>query len=245
MLYFLDDAFWKSPILFVLFIISLAAVIFGRYVIVSVVYKTFLEYVWGTTRNAFRENAVQIKREIKWALLSSLVFTFFCAASLLAYQYDVTAIYNDIDAYSLLYFFLSPALVLCLYETYYYWLHRWMHRPHIFKIVHKVHHESINPTVFTAFSFHPLEATLQFLFFAISIVIIPLHPIMLGVVFMVLTLCAMINHSGVEIYGTGFLIKNVIGSSHHDLHHQEFKTNFGLNFTWWDRVMKTESKKGA
>jgi sterol desaturase/sphingolipid hydroxylase (fatty acid hydroxylase superfamily) len=27
---------------------------------------------------------------------------------------------------------------------------------------------------------------------------------------------------------------------HHDLHHSEGRHNFGLYFTWWDRMMGTE-----
>ncbi|MBA3838282.1 MAG: sterol desaturase family protein, partial [Zymomonas sp.] len=29
-------------------------------------------------------------------------------------------------------------------------------------------------------------------------------------------------------------------TTHHDLHHTEGRYNFGLYFTWWDRLMGTE-----
>ena len=48
-----------------------------------------------------------------------------------------------------------------IHETYYYWLHRWMHLPHIYKYVHKAHHESLTTTAWTSFSFHPIESFLQ------------------------------------------------------------------------------------
>lgn len=242
MFYFLERSFWNHPGLVIAFILSLMTVIFLRYFVASVIYKTLLERFKNTTRNSFKERSNQIKRELRWSILSSLVFALLCAISLLAYHYDLTAIYVDIETYSWTYFFASPLIVLFLYETYYYWLHRWMHHPRIFKVVHKVHHDSILPTVFTAFSFHPLEALLQFIFFPIMIIFIPLHPIMLGVIFTILTISAMINHSGAEIYGTRFLPKHVIGSTHHDLHHRMFKCNFGLTMTWWDRWMRTEHK---
>jgi sterol desaturase/sphingolipid hydroxylase (fatty acid hydroxylase superfamily) len=118
-----------------------------------------------------------------------------------------------------------------------------MHIPSVFRIVHKTHHESLHPTVFTSFCFHPLEAVLQFLFFPLLILLLPIHYGVLFGVLMIFTVSALINHSGVEIFKRPFVLKHIIGSSHHELHHQEFKTNFGLHFTWWDKLMKTESKK--
>ena len=100
------------------------------------------------------------------------------------------------------------------------------------------------PTVFTSFSFHPFEAVLQFLFFPLMIMVLPIHYGVLLTVLMIFTVSALINHSGVEIFKRPFLLKHVIGSSHHERHHQEFRTNFGLYHTWWDKWMKTESKTG-
>jgi sterol desaturase/sphingolipid hydroxylase (fatty acid hydroxylase superfamily) len=215
--------------------------IFLRYFIVSIIYKVFLERFLQNTRNSFKERGNQIKREVRWAIASSLVFALLCAITLLAYQNEMTAIYVDIETYSWIYFFASPVIVLFLYETYYYWLHRWMHQPKIFRVVHKVHHDSTVPTVFTAFSFHPLEAFLQFIFFPVILMVLPLHPIMIGVILTLLTISATINHSGQEIYGST-LPNHIIGSDHHDLHHRTFRFNFGLTLTWWDKWMNTEHK---
>ncbi len=243
MFYFLDSRFWSNPALIVLFLTSLVVVIFGRYLIVSIFYQKLLSLFGKKLRNSFVANSVQIKREIKWSFLSSLTFACICTVCFLAYQHSLTAIYINRDEYSLLYFFFSPVLVLALYETYYYWLHRWMHTPRIFKYIHKAHHTSVMPTVFTAFSFHPLEAFFQFIFFAILIFVLPIHPAMMATVFIILTFFAVVNHSGYEVYSSS-IQKYIIGSSHHDLHHEELRTNFGLNFTWWDKLIGTESIKG-
>jgi len=242
MFYFLNKQFWTQPWLVALFISSLTVVIFGRYLLTSLLYRYILNRISHSLRNSLTKHFHQIKGEIKWAFFSSLVFAILGTLCLLAFQHDLTAIYTRITDYSLLYFFMSPLLILSLYETYYYWLHRWMHTPTVFRIVHRVHHDSLKPTVFTAFSFHPVEAFLQFLFFPLALLFIPMHLSMVALVFTVLTFCAVVNHSGFEIYATR-LRRHLIGSAHHDLHHQEFRTNFGLNFTWWDKVMKTESNK--
>jgi lathosterol oxidase len=242
MWYFLDPDFSQKPLLILVFLASVSAVIYIRYAAVSVLYKAAVSFITTTKRNSFQQKRAQIMRELKWASLSSVVFGMLCTVSVVLYNDGWTAIYTDIHDHSIAYLVLSPLLVLASYETYYYWLHRFMHTPPVYRLVHKVHHTSIEPTVFSAFSFHPLEALLQFLFFPVIIVILPLHLYALSAVFTVLTLSAMINHAGVELYGSGWVIRHIIGSSHHDLHHKEFKTNFGLTLTWWDKAMGTSSK---
>lgn len=243
MYYFLQDDFWEHSYLVLPFILSLTLVIFLRYALVSVAYKYILERISKTRRNSWNTKRVQILREIKRSLYSSIVFTLLCAATLFIYQKGWTKIYEDVNQYALWYLPGSPLLVLIAYETYYYWLHRWMHTPSVFRVVHKIHHENREPTVFTAFSFHPLEGFLQFLFFPLVITILPIHIYSFFAIFILLTLTAMVNHSGVDIYGKGRFRRHIIGAAHHDLHHEEFTTNFGLHLTWWDSVMKTSSKR--
>jgi len=69
MFYFLKAEFWNSPSLVAMFVVSLVAVIFARYLVVSIMYKVILNLIARTLRNSFRKNFHQIKREIKWAFL--------------------------------------------------------------------------------------------------------------------------------------------------------------------------------
>lgn len=223
------------------FLATLVAIIFIRYVTVAYLYHYIVKALTKSTHNIYKERPSQIKRELRWSLLSSVVFGTFGGFSFWAYQQGWTKIYDQVSSYSIWYLFLSTPILLILYETYYYWLHRWMHLPSIYRIVHKVHHQSTEPTVFTSFSFHPLEAILQAVFFPIVIFVIPLHYSVLIAVLLFMTLSAVINHSGMEIFYHRFQ-KYFIGSTHHHLHHVQFRTNFGLYFTWWDKWMRTEAK---
>lgn len=245
MFYFLDKTFWNDPVLVGRFIITLSAIIFLRYLVFSFFYQTILGFFKKGYASLSRIKKWQVRREVRWSLLSSLLFAVFSAFCFWMFQQGWTKIYTDMTEYGWLYFFISPLLLIGIYETYYYWLHRWMHLPSVFKVVHKVHHQSIEPTVFTSFSFHPLESVAQLLFFPLFLYFIPIHFIMLFAMLMMMTLSAIVNHSGVEILHQKFALRNFISSSHHELHHSEFKTNFGLHFTWWDKVMKTESKNQA
>lgn len=224
------------------FLTTLLAIIFIRYVTAAYAYDYLLKAFTKRNANIYKDKATQIKRELKWSFFSSIVFCLYGGFSFWAYQHGMTKVYDRFFTYPLWYFCLSIIILLILYETYYYWLHRWMHLPSVYRVVHKVHHQSINATVFTSFSFHPIEAILQSLFFPLVIFIIPLHYSVIFVVLLLMTISAVINHSGVEIFHSPFVLKHFIGSSHHHLHHTQYKANFGLYFTWWDRWMKTEAK---
>lgn len=217
-----------------------------RYLILSAGYHLVVSRVAiNTPRNFSRSSASQRKAEIRRAILCAGIFTVLSVLTYLAYREGYTRIYTDINEYSIGYFVFSVAALLVLYETYYYWLHRWMHKPSIYRIVHKAHHDSIHTSAFTSFSFHPIEAVLQFIFIPIIVMILPLHLYAIGSVLLLMTVSAVINHAGFEIFPRGFhkhpVGKWLIGATHHDLHHKEFRTNFGLYFTFWDRWMKTES----
>jgi sterol desaturase/sphingolipid hydroxylase (fatty acid hydroxylase superfamily) len=238
--YFFDPGFWYNGRLVSTFVIWLVVIVFARYLIFAWLYKTIVEWLTGSLRNRVQGNQKQVRREIGWAFTSTLVFVLLASIAWWLYQQEVTLVYEDVDRYPSWYLFVSPVLLLVLYETYYYWLHRWMHLPKIFRIVHRVHHESRQPTVFTSFAFHPLEAFLQLAFFPMIILLIPFHYVTLFIVFTIMSISAVINHSGVEIFKSRFLREHVIGSMHHDKHHTHFNRNFGLYFTWWDKWMKTE-----
>ncbi len=190
---------------------------------------------------------MQIKKEIRWAFVSTVIFAAMTCATLWLYQQGYTKIYTNLHQHSMLYFVASIFGLLIGYETYYYWLHRWMHKPSVFRHVHKVHHDSIHTSVFTSFSFHPLEAFLQFIFLPLILFVMPVHIYAVGIVLTLMTLSAIINHASVEIFPARFhkhrLGRWLIGATHHDLHHKEFKSNFGLYFTFWDKWMKTESAR--
>lgn len=230
-------------------ILTLTLIIFFRYLIFSVLYHfTFFKLLKEKFENRiFRKKKTkkkQIQKEIYWSAISGLIFGCLAVGIYFLYQHNYTAIYTDFDAFSIFYIPLSIFLFLFLQDTYYYWIHRWMHNPKVYRYFHLVHHKSIHTTVFTSFSFHPLETILQALFFPIIVCVLPIHLFAFFFVLMLMTLSATINHAGVEVYPSGkfgqFFSKHIIGATHHDEHHTKFNYNYGLYFTFWDKLMKTE-----
>jgi sterol desaturase/sphingolipid hydroxylase (fatty acid hydroxylase superfamily) len=187
----------------------------------------------------------QFRKEIKWSILSSVIFAL--SGSLLSYlwQKGYTRIYFDMGAIGWWYLPVSLLVIMVLHETYYYWLHRWMHLPKVYRLVHKVHHDSHITSPWTAFSFHPLEALIQAAFLPLVLMIIPAHPVTILFLLMIMTVSGFINHLGYEVYPEKFdrhyIGKWLIGATHHARHHKQFQYNFGLYFTFWDKWKKTEA----
>ena len=233
-------------------VLILSVIVFIRYLLFSGLYHLVF-FNWFKTRfvNRFLHNKPwkkkQLKKEILWSLLSGFIFALFIMLTFILQIEGYTAVYSNIDAYGVFYLICSIFLVLIIQDTYYYWIHRWMHLPRIYKYFHLVHHKSIHTSVFTAFSFHPLETILQAIIIPIIAILIPLHLYSVIVIISLMTISATINHAGVEVYPSGklgqWIKKWIIGATHHDAHHKKFNYNYGLYFTFWDRWMKTEHQK--
>jgi sterol desaturase/sphingolipid hydroxylase (fatty acid hydroxylase superfamily) len=122
-----------------------------------------------------------------------------------------------------------------------------MHRPKVFKLLHKIHHDSSTTSAWTAFSFHPLEGILQAIILPLTIIFLPMHVYVLLFQLTLMTFSSVINHLEIETYPANFhrhfVGRWLIGATHHSLHHKQFKYNFGLYFTFWDKWKKTESPK--
>jgi len=189
----------------------------------------------------------QVKKEIYWSIISSAIFAFFGALTYWLWLNNYTAIYVNPAEFGYWYLPLSLLIVLLVHETYYYWLHRAMHYPKIYKIVHKVHHQSLSTTPWTAFSFHPWESVLEALIVPVILLIIPINIYVLLFYLIFMTFSSVVNHLDIEIYPVWFrkstFGKLWIDATHHHYHHKEFNTNYGLYFTFWDKLMGTESRK--
>ncbi len=189
----------------------------------------------------------QVQKEIYWSIISSAIFAFFGAVTYWLWSHNFTAIYADPLQYGYWYLPFSLLVLMLIHETYYYWLHRAMHHPKIYKTVHKVHHLSLSTTPWTAFSFHPWESALEALIIPLILLIIPVNFYVLLFYLIFMTFSSVINHMNIEIYPAFFrnstFGKFWIDATHHHLHHKEFLTNFGLHFTFWDKIMGTESSK--
>jgi len=223
-------------------------VITARYFLVAGIFY-FIFYIWFRNKYAARKinkkeyKSGQFKKEIKYSLISSLIFAVAGAITVILWQKGYTKVYTKIDLFGWWYLPVSLLIYMLLQETYYYWIHRWMHIPAVFKIVHKIHHDSHIASPFTAFSFHPIEGLLQAIFLPLVLMFVPIHYFVIIFLLVIMSISSVINHLDIEIYPKNSFHtwgKWVIGATHHSMHHKYYKYNFGLYFTFWDRIKKTE-----
>ena len=193
----------------------------------------------------------QIRREIAWSLASAALYG--APAGIIAWGWQNrgwTRIYTDVHAFPLWYLPVSVLLYLAAHDTWFYWTHRWMHRPAPFRVAHAVHHSSRPPTAWAAMAFHPIEALSGAVVIPLLVCSpIPIHPVALAVVLTVMTIMGVTNHMGWEMF-PAFMWRGPLGgwlitASHHQRHHEQYRGNYGLYFRIWDRLCGTDNGFGT
>jgi Delta7-sterol 5-desaturase len=191
----------------------------------------------------------QIRREIGWSLASAAIYG--TPAGLLAWgwqEHGWTRVYADVDAYPIWWLPISVLVYLLLHDAWFYWTHRWMHRPKLFRLAHAVHHASRPPTAWAAMSFHPLEALTGAVVIPALVLLIPIHVGALLAVLAVMTVMGVTNHMGWEMFPRvlvqGPAGRWLITASHHQRHHKDYRCNYGLYFRFWDRICGTDRGLG-
>ncbi|HVK97534.1 MAG TPA: sterol desaturase family protein [Flavisolibacter sp.] len=183
-------------------------------------------------------------REIGYSLITITIFAFVPVFMLhVPAIVKTTTYYTDINEYGWLYFFAAYPIMFFIHDTYFYWVHRLMHHKKLFRTFHLVHHKSTNPSPWAAYSFHPLEAIVEAGIFVVFLYTIPVHVLHILLFFCMMIVYNVYGHLGYELYPNGFS-KHWFGrwintSVNHNQHHQYFKGNYGLYFTFWDRMMGT------
>lgn len=191
----------------------------------------------------------QVLTEIKYSLLTFLVIATMSAVFRLLAKNDILElkIYRNFSEHSVSYYLLTTAFIIFFHDTYFYWAHRIMHHPFLYKHVHSIHHLSKDPTPWAAFAFHPFEAIIEIGFVPILIFTIPIHFSSLLFLSLWQITFNVMGHLGYETFPRSFIrnsfLKWVNTSTNHNMHHKYVNCNYGLYFNIWDSVMNTNHKK--
>lgn len=189
----------------------------------------------------------QMRSEFAYSLSTVVIFACIGWGIVSLKRAGYTLIYKDFDKYGTVWFFTSIVLMILLHDAYFYWTHRLMHHPRIFRHVHLVHHHSTNPSPWAAYAFHPFEAVVEAGIFVLIVFTIPAYPLALISFLLYMITRNVLGHLGIEFLPKGFLKNRWVNwhtsTTHHDMHHKHFEHNYGLYFTWWDRWCGTEHPK--
>jgi len=180
------------------------------------------------------------KREFILSTWFSVFFSLLLTVLWVFAELGWTAFYTDVAEYGWGWFFASILVLALVHDTYYYWAHRFMHHPRVFRYVHKVHHQFHNPTPFASYAFHPLEAIIESAWVPPLIFLVPIHPAAFAIYVVILTVLNVISHLGYEFYKP-WVAKWFITSLHHNMHHSRGRGHYMLYFNIWDRLMGTNA----
>jgi len=220
-----------------------ARYLFGAGAVALVQYKFCRGFSERRRIQARRAGPADVRREVGYSLLTTGVYALVALFTVQLERMGYIRHYDDVSTYPLWYTAVSLPWVLILHDTYFYWVHRLMHWKPLFRWFHLVHHRSHTPTTWAAYAFAPGEATLMALFVPLYGYFFPIHELVLLAFLTVMILRNAMGHSGIEFHPVGWVdspLDIFTTVTHHDLHHQRGRGNYGLYFTWWDRWMGTE-----
>ena len=188
--------------------------------------------------------AGQMSREIRASLRTVAVFAATGTMIALGARIGLMTVYPSIADYGVAYFWLSAAILIVLHDAWFYWTHRALHYPPLFRRFHRLHHRSNRPTPFTSYSFDIGEAVVNAIYLPLILLVLPAHPLALLIFVTHMMLRNALAHCGYEVFPAGRDGRPFFGwmttVTHHDMHHAHAGTNLGFYFTWWDRWMGTE-----
>ena len=235
------------PIAVLLSALAMSAIVALRYL------ATSGGFAWATARTRpglYFGLDRQIRREIGWSLASAVIYG--VPAGIVAWGWHNrgwTRIYDDVHARPLWLLPVSVLAYLVLHDAWFYWTHRWMHRPWLFKRAHALHHASRPPTAWAAMAFHPWEALSGAVVIPALVLLIPIHVVALGIVLTIMTVMGVTNHMGWDIFPRfmreGRVGRWLITATHHQKHHTDYRGNYGLYFRVWDHLCGTDRGLGV
>jgi len=218
----------------------------GRYLIaagvVSLILITFKTWAEARRIQTRKASIADYKREFFSSLRTVLVFGVTTISTVLFIEFGWVKIIEGPVNWPL--FALQLGIMIVAHDAYFYWMHRALHLKPLFRVTHLHHHKSRTPTPWAAYSFTTFEAAAEAAFVPLFLLLMQTHGLAVFIFLAHMILRNVIGHSGVEFFPSGWTHNKFLGwittTTHHDLHHSEGNSNFGLYFTWWDRFMGTE-----
>lgn len=175
----------------------------------------------------------QVRDNMFWSLGSGVIF--WTAYEVLMFWamangWVPVLLWVDNPFWFVLLFLLTPMWI----SFHFYWIHRLLHWPPLYKLAHGLHHRNINVGPWSGLSMHPIEHLLFFSSILIHLVV-PAHPLHILFHMQHQSLTAATSHTGFE----NLLVKEekslALGTFHHQLHHRYFEVNYGNLQMPWDK----------
>lgn len=137
------------------------------------------------------------------------------------------------------YWFPFFAFILPIWhEFHFYCIHRLIHVPILYKWIHSVHHNSVNPSPWSSLSMHPIE---HLLYWSDSLIhlVLPSHPLLFLYSLQITGTGAVVGHVGFDKIELGNESAIDTHAFAHYLHHKHFEVNYADGTTALDKLFGT------
>jgi len=125
--------------------------------------------------------------------------------------------------------------------------HYAIHKTFLYKTIHQLHHQSVDPRPVDLFILHPVETICFGSLWLILLMVKAFNIYAVMIYLAVNVLFGMIGHLGTEPLPARFrnmpLIKYIGTSTFHHDHHQDVAYNFGFYTSIWDRLLGTHKRR--
>jgi len=176
-------------------------------------------------KNALFKFSDQTKDNMFYALASGApIATLWEVAARLGYANDILTTIS-FSAHPIWFLALFPILTLWQ-GLHFYFVHRALHHPPIYRHIHSVHHRNVNVGPWSGMSMHPVEHLLYFSSLLIFLVL-PSHPLHMIFLLYWQLLGAPSGHSGYEAVWIKDKRRLFVGGFFHQLHHRYYECNYG------------------
>lgn len=228
---------------------GLAGQAFAYFSVVGVLF--LVVWRWGAERfrgariqAKQRVNGAQIAFEVRHTFVVLLIGTATAVAISVLYAGGHTRLTTDPSAIGWPMIVVTFMALMVLNDAWFYFWHRLLHHPMLFRHVHAVHHRSVDVNPFSSYSFHWFEGMILGGWVVPVILLVPIYLPMLGVLQVIGLANNVMSHLGYEFLPRWLLrvplLRWINTSTFHNLHHTSFNGNYGLMFRFWDRLLGTE-----
>jgi sterol desaturase/sphingolipid hydroxylase (fatty acid hydroxylase superfamily) len=176
----------------------------------------------------------QIWDNVFWTLASAVVsMTFWILAYFWSAANGYVPTLGSFGASPL--WFVAFFFIIRFWQSFhFYWIHRLIHIPWLFKNVHHLHHRNVNVGPWSGLAMHPVESFFYFSGMSIHF-LLPSHPVHVLFHMFSLSLGAIFSHAGFETLLVRDRKAIKAGDFHHQLHHRYFECNYGSSEVPLDR----------
>ena len=181
----------------------------------------------------------------EWLLcgITNILNTAVTYAGFWLWKHHIISIHIHLSLYIIIDFiilFLAMDLLMYIF-------HFIIHKTFLYNLMHRLHHQAIDPKPIDLFVLHPVE-TISF--GGLWLVLLIVYPFNLYAMILYLTvnvLFGMIGHLGLEPLSERLrsnpVLKYIGTSTFHHQHHQDIHHNFGFYTSIWDRLFGTLSQE--